>query len=149
MTATPPPDAQAPDTPTPVGRLRNVVLDCPDPGQLAAFYRHLTGGEIETEDAGDWVTLHPPGGPRLCFQAAPGHRPPDWPRAEAGSQQVHLDIDVGPAVQDIERAQEHVLGLGAKPLDVDDDNGERDFRVYADPAGHPFCLCRIPRAPRA
>ncbi|MEV0528196.1 VOC family protein [Streptomyces sp. NPDC050439] len=130
----------------PVGRLRNVVLDCPDPHQLAEFYAHLIGGEIEVdaEEGDDWVTLDTPGGLRLCFQEAPGHRPPDWPQSDAGSQQAHLDIDVGPTVQDVERAQERVIGLGAKPLDVDDDNGERDFRVYADPAGHPFCLCRIP-----
>ncbi|MGW0909877.1 VOC family protein [Streptomyces sp. NPDC002853] len=130
----------------PVGRLRNVVLDCLDPHQLAEFYAHLIGGEIEidAEEEDDWVTLHTSGGLRLCFQAAPGHRPPDWPQADAGSQQAHLDIDVGPAVQDMERAQERVIALGAKPLDLDDDNGERDFRVYADPAGHPFCLCRIP-----
>ncbi|MGW6027154.1 VOC family protein [Streptomyces sp. NPDC055099] len=131
----------------PVGRLRNVVLDCPDPHQLAQFYVHLIGGEIEAdaEEGDDWVTLDTPGGLRLCFQEAPGHRPPNWP--DAGSQQAHLDIDVGPAVQDVERAEERVLALGAKPLDVDDDNGKRDFRVYADPAGHPFCLCRIPVAP--
>ncbi|MGB8941900.1 MAG: VOC family protein [Streptomyces sp.] len=130
----------------PVGRLRNVVLDCEDPRQLGAFYRHLIGGELEIEaeeEEGDWVVLTVPGGLRVCFQAAPGHRRPDWPHAGTGSQQAHLDIDVGPAVQDIERAEERVLALGAKPLDVDDDNGERDFRVYADPAGHPFCLCRI------
>ncbi|MGW7088853.1 VOC family protein [Streptomyces sp. NPDC054871] len=129
----------------PVGRLRSIVLDCQDPHQLAAFYGHLLGGEVEsdTEDDDDWVTLHTPGGLRLCFQEAPGHRPPDWPHADAGSQQIHLDIDVGPTVEDVERAQERVLALGAKPLDVDDGNGERDFRVYADPAGHPFCLCWI------
>lgn len=133
-------------TPAPVGSLRNIVLDCPDPRRLAEFYGQLLGGEIEagTEGEGDWVTLHAPGGLRICFQEAPGHRPPEWPHAGAGSQQVHLDIDVGPAVQDVERAQERVLALGAKPLDLDDDNGERDFRVYADPAGHPFCLCWIP-----
>ncbi|GAA1940704.1 VOC family protein [Streptomyces durmitorensis] len=128
---------------TPVARMRNVVLDCPDPRQLAEFYAHLLGGTVEGDEGEDWVTLHAPGGLRLCFQEAPGHRPPNWPQAGAGSQQIHLDLDVGPAVQDIERAQERALALGAKPLDVDDDNGSRDFRVYADPAGHPFCLCRI------
>ncbi|MFD3580677.1 VOC family protein [Streptomyces sp. NPDC058644] len=127
----------------PVARMRNVVLDCPDPGRLAEFYAHLLGGAVEGDEDNDWVTLHTPGGLRLCFQEAPGHRPPNWPQEDAGSQQIHLDLDVGPTVQDIERAQDRVLALGAKPLDIDDDDGERDFRVYADPAGHPFCLCRI------
>ncbi|MFC8128681.1 VOC family protein [Streptomyces sp. NPDC057302] len=139
----------APKETEPVARMRNVVLDCPDTGQLAQFYAHLLGGTIERgededeDEDEDWVTLRTPGGLRLCFQGAPDHQPPNWPRADAGSQQIHLDLDVGPAVQDIERAHERALALGAKPLDVDDDNGSRDFRVYADPAGHPFCLCRI------
>ncbi|GAA3790533.1 VOC family protein [Streptomyces chiangmaiensis] len=42
-----------------------------------------------------------------------------------------------------EAAQEKALALGARPLDVNHPNGKRDFRVYADPAGHPFCRCRI------
>ena len=47
-------------------------------------------------------------------------------------QQLHLDI----RVEDVEEAEGKVLGLGAKPLP-----GEGgDFRVYSDPAGHPFCL---------
>lgn len=127
----------------PVARMRNVVLDCPDPHQLAQFYAQLLGGSIEGDADNDWVTLHTPEGLRLCFQEAPDHRPPNWPQSDADAQQVHLDLDVGPAVQDIERAQERVLALGGKPLDLDDGDGERDFRVYADPAGHPFCLCRI------
>lgn len=128
----------------PIARMRNVVLDCPDPRQLADFYAELLGGAIEGDADNDWVTLHTPGGLRLCFQEAAGHRPPDWrPHVDSGAQQAHLDLDAGPTVQDVERAQERVLALGAKPLDLDDDNGERDFRVYADPAGHPFCLCRI------
>lgn len=32
-----------------------------------------------------------------------------------------------------------ILALGAKPLDAADHS--RTWRVYADPAGHPFCLC--------
>lgn len=42
----------------------------------------------------------------------------------------------------MEAAQARALALGARPLDFHDDGGERNFRVYADPAGHPFCLCR-------
>ncbi|MEV8018195.1 VOC family protein [Streptomyces sp. NPDC086554] len=126
----------------PIARMRSIVLDCPDPRQLAEFYGHLLDGAITDDDA-DWVALRTPDGLRICFQRVAGHRPPDWPRAETNSQQLHLDFDAGPTLQDIERAQERVLAIGAKPLDVNDDGGERDFRVYADPAGHPFCLCRI------
>ncbi|MFB8208811.1 VOC family protein [Streptomyces sp. NPDC056010] len=81
--------------------------------------------------------LRVPGGARLAFQLAPDHRPPEWPRADRNSQQEHLDFEV----TDMEAAQREVLALGATPLDVDDDGGKRGFRVFADPAGHPFCLC--------
>ncbi|MER5632874.1 VOC family protein [Streptomyces nitrosporeus] len=114
-----------------------VALDCPDPAALAAFYQAVLGGEI-AHDSDRWYELTVPGGARIAFQEAPGHRPPRWPDAGDGSQQAHLDFEV----EDIERAQEQVLALGATALDLDDRGGERDFRVYADPAGHPFCLCR-------
>ncbi|GHH73307.1 glyoxalase [Streptomyces sulfonofaciens] len=113
-----------------------VALDCPDPVALAGFYAKVLGGQVSRYDD-DWYDLYVPGGARLAFQRAPGHRPPDWPQAGNNSQQLHLDFDV----TDIEAAQRDVLALGAKPLDLDDQDGRRRFRVYADPAGHPFCLC--------
>jgi hypothetical protein len=39
-------------------------------------------------------------------------------------------------VDDVEEAEPKALALGAKRLPGEGD----DFRVYADPAGHPFCL---------
>jgi hypothetical protein len=59
---------------------------------------------------------------------------PEWPAPDR-SQQFHLDL----TVDDLDAAEAAVLALGAKPLDTDDRS--RTFRVYADPAGHPFCLC--------
>ncbi|MER7726919.1 VOC family protein [Streptomyces sp. NPDC096323] len=114
-----------------------VALDCPDPAALARFYQDVLGGEV-TQDSDEWFDLQVPGGARLAFQLAPDHRPPEWPRGDLNSQQEHLDFKV----TDMERAHREVLELGATPLDVDDRNGERGFRVFADPAGHPFCLCR-------
>ncbi|GAA1148928.1 VOC family protein [Streptomyces hebeiensis] len=113
-----------------------VALDCPDPPALARFYADVLGGEVKKYDD-VWYDLYLPGGARIAFQLAPDHRPPNWPDAAHDSQQLHLDLDV----TDIEAAQEQVLALGATPLDLDDDGGRRGFRVYADPAGHPFCLC--------
>lgn len=125
-----------------VARFRNVVLDCPDPHTLAAFYAAVAGGTPRAEDD-DWVVLQvPDGGPRLAFQRAEGHTPPQWPRADRNGQQLHLDFDAGATWAELDAAHERVLELGARPLDVEDHEKE-DFRVYADPAGHPFCLCRI------
>ncbi|CCK29614.1 hypothetical protein BN159_5235 [Streptomyces davaonensis JCM 4913] len=109
-----------------------VVLDCPDPTALAGFYAAVLGGTIE--DQGEWVDLNLPGGARLAFQAAPGFVPPKWPSPDH-SQQFHLDLNV----TDLDKAEKGVLELGARPLDTEDRT--RTFRVYADPAGHPFCLC--------
>ncbi|MGW0790554.1 VOC family protein [Streptomyces sp. NPDC002911] len=120
----------------PIATYGLVALDCPDPRSLAAFYQSVLGGEVKNDDE-DWYVLHAMGGARIAFQRVADHRPPEWPRGDRNSQQEHLDLDV----TDIERAQEEVLALGATPLDIDDRGGERAFRVYADPAGHPFCLC--------
>ncbi|AUH45223.1 VOC family protein [Streptomyces sp. CMB-StM0423] len=119
----------------PVATFCLVAVDCPDPLRLAGFYRGLLGGEVSSRHD-DWCELLAPDGTRLAFQRAPGFRPPDWPRADDNSQQLHLDL----RVTDIEAAERHALELGARPLDTDDDGGRRDFRVYADPAGHPFCF---------
>jgi hypothetical protein len=126
----------------PVARFRSVVLDCPDPRALADFYAKVVGGTPEAGDD-DWVVLRVPDGPRLAFQRAPGFVPPEWPRADRNSQQFHLDFDAGSTWEEIDAAQEKVLALGARPLDLGDEDGKQDWRVYADPAGHPFCLCRI------
>ncbi|WP_037677185.1 VOC family protein [Streptomyces griseus] len=115
-----------------LANLGAVVLDCPDPRALAGFYAEVLGGTVEGE--GDWVDLKVPGGPSLSFQAAPDFVPPTWPAGDR-SQQFHLDL----TVDDLDTAEKGVLALGAKPLDAADRS--RTFRVYADPAGHPFCLC--------
>ena len=72
--------------------------------------------------------------PRLAFGDGPSedYRPPRWPDPEH-PQQLHLDIAVG----DLEAGEELALRLGATRLQ---DKGE--YRSYADPARHPFCLCR-------
>ena len=113
-----------------IGRLYTVVIDCPDPAALAAFYAELLGLHA-TRSEDDWVQLSDDSGPRVSFQKAPGLQPPRWPDP-AYPQQFHLDVHV----RDVDAAQARVLALGARRLPGE---GE-DFRVYADPVGHPFCL---------
>jgi Glyoxalase-like domain len=106
------------------------MLDCPGPAALAAFYSPLLGQPI-TYQSDDWVVVAANDtSSGLAFQLAPDHRPPIWPDP-AVPQQFHLDV----MVEDVASAEPRVLALGARKLD-----GEN---VYADPAGHPFCL--IPR----
>jgi len=52
------------------------------------------------------------------------------------TRSIHLDL----GVEDLDRAQEYILNLGATLLD--DGDGKRGWRIFADPAGHPFCLVR-------
>lgn len=113
-----------------IARLSLTALDCPDPRALAEFYSAITGWEID--DDGDWVQLRSDGGATLAFQRAPGHRPPAWP-GDDQPQQAHLDFDV----PDLDVGEERLLALGARKADVQPGTS---FRVYLDPAGHPFCL---------
>jgi catechol-2,3-dioxygenase len=97
---------------------------------LASFYAELLGMRLIRED---WPMIATDAGtfPRLAFGDGPSdYRPPRWPDPEH-PQQVHLDI----TVSDLEAAEQLVLRLGATRLQ---DRGE--FRSYADPVGHPFCL---------
>ena len=117
-------------------RLGSVVLDCPDPAGLAAFYRGVLGGEVRTTRP-EWVDLVVDGA-TLSFQKVERYAPPSWP--DGPPQQFHLDL----TVDEYDRPHELVISLGARPLDPVDpppaENG-RTWRVYADPVGHPFCLC--------
>ena len=116
-------------------RLGMVVLDTPDPRALAEFYSGLLGWEIDAEaDDEDWVTVRNPDGPVLAFQLAPGLPAPTWPE-DGVPQQSHLDF----YVQSYEDAEARALALGAVLLEGSD--AHPGFRVYADPSGHPFCLC--------
>ena len=120
-----------------IAELQCVVLDCPDPARLARFYAVVLGGEADRPDrrwalGEDWATVHTPSGLVFCFQRVQEYLAPAWPDP-ARPPQAHLDF----AVPDLDRAQEEVLALGATLLD-----GGRGWRVFADPAGHPFCLLR-------
>ncbi len=119
----------------PVGRLTSVVLDCAELEPLAAFYSALLGLPVDDSAAdSDWIALDAGAGLQLAFQLVPDYRPPQWPGSEH-PQQLHLDITVG----DLDDGERQVLALGAVKHEVQP--GE-SFRVYLDPAGHPFCLVR-------
>lgn len=121
---------------SPIARMYGVVLDCTDVDELARFYRGLLGYEVaHAED--DWISLVDPAdnSRRLSVQQVSGHRAPTWPGGEA-PQQLHLDL----LVNDLTEADGRARALSAVPIaDVVVDEYEQ-FRVYRDPAGHPFCL---------
>jgi hypothetical protein len=126
-------------------QLRQTVLDCTNPRELAEFYRQLLGwsyrpGHEQTDpDGDDWLNLRAPdGGHGLAFQKTERLPRSTWPSPEV-PQQLHLDISV-PTLEEFEAEHEHVLALGGELIFDRSDDEEEPLRVYADPAGHPFCI---------
>jgi catechol 2,3-dioxygenase-like lactoylglutathione lyase family enzyme len=119
-----------------IARYHSVVLECPDPAALAAFYSELLGWPVVRSEP-DWYMIRESedAGPLLAFQRAPGYQPPAWPDP-ASPMQFHLDV----LVEDLDVAEAATLKLGATKFDHQPE--PTDFRVFADPVGHPFCLCR-------
>jgi catechol 2,3-dioxygenase-like lactoylglutathione lyase family enzyme len=113
-----------------IGRLHHLVIDCPDPAALAGFYSALLGEPITYRSTDFVVVSRNETTSGLAFQLAPDHHAPAWPDP-AQPQQMHLDV----MVDDVAAADLAVVGLGARRLSAE--------HVYADPAGHPFCL--VPR----
>ncbi len=116
-----------------IGRLHHFVLDCAEPSELAEFYSALLGLPVTFRSPGWVVVAVNDQTSGLAFQLATDHRPPRWPDPDA-PQQVHLDI----MTDDPEAADHEVRALGARRLP------SPDGYVYADPAGHPFCLTPRP-----
>lgn len=113
-----------------IGRLHHLILDAADPQGSAAFWSALLGHPV-TYDDGDFVVVSSDEATSgIAFQRAPNHVAPTWPDP-AVPQQMHVDV----AVDDPATAGPGVIALGARHL-VED--------IYADPAGHPFCLIRRP-----
>lgn len=109
----------------------SVVLDCPDPEQLARFYASILDWTVELSD--DWADLKSDYGMCISFQRVADYRAPDWP-GQGGPQQMHLDL----VVEDLDVSEAAVLELGARKHEH---QPCETFRVFLDPAGHPFCLC--------
>lgn len=116
---------------TVTGRLELFALDAPDIDLLASFYTRLTGWQTVRTDP-DWITVRTADGQEIAFQLAPDHVPPQWPGQDR-PQQVHLDIQVA----EHEAAAVRAVELGATRL-----ADGPSWITLADPAGHPFDLCR-------
>ncbi len=128
-----------------------VALDTDEPRRLADFYATLLGWEMTRADD-DWVEIHPGpssgdeatgsaaistglSGAGLAFQLVIDYVPPTWP-TQSVPQQFHLDLDVA----DLDEGEAFACGLGAQR--VANAGIEGRFRVFRDPSGHPFCLCK-------
>jgi predicted enzyme related to lactoylglutathione lyase len=114
-----------------IGRYPSFVIDCADPAGLATFYGALLDWKVELSD--NWAEVR--GGEEhcICFQPVEGYTPPSWP-TQGLPQQMHLDV----MVEDLDAGEAAVLDLGATKAEYQPGT---TFRVFLDPAGHPFCLC--------
>jgi hypothetical protein len=113
-----------------IARYPSIVLDCPDPGRLATFYGAMLDWKVDISD--DWADIRTDGN-CISFQQVADYTPPAWPNQDV-PQQMHIDV----IVEDLDAGEAAVLELGATKHEVQP--GET-FRVFLDPAGHPFCLC--------
>ncbi|MBF6328977.1 VOC family protein [Nocardia transvalensis] len=138
------PDAEQPKPGFPT--LRSIVLDTTDVRRLAEFYRQLLGYDYvpgdeppghNQPDTADWLALQGPD-VRLSFQQVPELPRSTWPTTEV-PQQVHLDFEFT-EVPDLAAHHERALALGATMLVDEFDSPEQPMYIYADPAGHTFCM---------
>ena len=131
-------------------RLRQVVLDCTDVRVLAEFYRQLLGftyrpGDEQPGPSDDCLVLHDvEGRTRVAFQQVDELPPSTWPN-DGVPQQLHLDLTV-PGTAELDEQHDRAIALGARLLLDRSDDDEEPLRVYADPAGHPFCIFVAPEA---
>ena len=114
-----------------IARFPGIIIDCPDPDALAAFYGAMLDWNVKVSPG--WAEVRADDGQCICFQQVEAYTPPTWPTQRA-PQQMHIDV----IVDDLDAAEAAVLELGATKHEHQPGT---NFRVLLDPAGHPFCLC--------
>jgi catechol 2,3-dioxygenase-like lactoylglutathione lyase family enzyme len=130
--------------------LRQVVLDTTDARALAEFYRELLGMRYRPGDeppapgepdpnGQDWLVLRDPaGGVQVAFQQVSELPAVTWPDGPH-PQMLHLDLTVRSAAE-LQLHHDRALALGARELRDRFDDPDEPLYVFADPAGHPFCI---------
>ena len=122
-------------------KMYSFTVDCKGPYELAKFYAELLKWEIPFHDE-EYACIGAPGTgqgayPCILFQRNPDYKPPVWPEEpEAQQQMAHMDF----AVNNLEDAVQHAIHCGAT---IADEQFSDDWTVMLDPAGHPFCLCKM------
>ncbi len=121
-----------------------IVLDSGDSDELSEFYRKFLKWERSEQvfEGEKWFIVTDPAGKGLplVFQQDEEYRPPVWPSVPGGQQQmIHLDFYV--EQDEMPQAAAHALACGAKQAAS---QFSEHWRVFTDPAGHPFCIIPIP-----
>ena len=137
--------------------LRAVVLDAIDARAVAEFYRELLGYVYRAGDdppplgqpdprGEDWLVLRDRDGEaRLAVQQVAELPASTWPESRV-PQQLHLDMTVLD-VNELAVQRDRALSLGATELLDRSTDPDEPLFVFADPAGHPFCIFVSPDHP--
>ncbi len=137
--------------------LRAVVLDATHARVVAEFWRQLLGYEYRAGDeppppgepdprGDDWLVLRDANGTaRLAVQRVDELPAATWPDAGI-PQQLHLDLTVADLAA-LRTQHERAVGLGARVLADRSADEAEPLYVFADPAGHPFCIFVSPDHP--
>lgn len=115
--------------------LASLVVDAGELESESSFWHRLLGGSITRAETHHFLQVD--GLPVIVVQHAPRHVPPQWP--DGPPQQIHFDLSTDDAVA----ADARVLDAGGRRLRPTDNPvapAQRGSRVYASPAGHPFCI---------
>lgn len=130
-------------------QMLHTVLDTPNARELADFYRHLLGlhyrpgdeppADATAADDPDWLVLVDDEGKRkLAFQRNRDLTPSTWPQPDV-PMQLHVDFTV-PSLEELQRQRARAESLGATILLDRTADEDEPLYVFADLAGHPFCI---------
>lgn len=121
--------------------LTSLIIDAADPDSESSFWHQLLGGSITKTATHHFLQIG--GLPVIVVQHASNQVSPQWP--DGVSQQLHFDL----ATDDAATADKQVVEAGGRRLRPTDevDASAQGSRVYASPAGHPFCI-RSEQGPR-
>lgn len=121
-------------------RFTEIVIDCREPRQLAAFWCEVLDYEIidEHDDIVEISGWHPTveavreriNPPTLMFVRVP----------ESKTVKNRLHIDVSPIDRGRDEEVERLLALGARHTEIG--QGDQSWVVPADPEGNEFCVLR-------
>jgi catechol 2,3-dioxygenase-like lactoylglutathione lyase family enzyme len=137
--------------------LRTTVLDTTNARALGEFYRQLLGFVYRSGDelpppgqpdphGEDWLVLRDrTGEARLAIQQVGELAPSTWPDATV-PQQLHMDLTVS-NMDELTLQRDRAVSLGAKVLLDRSADPDEPLYVFADPAGHPFCIFVSPDHP--
>lgn len=119
-----------------VAPLASISIDCPEPDELAPFYKRLLGLEEAFASEDRRVICLSGAGPMITLMRTDAYVAPSWPDGPQ-HQQMHLDL----AAEDLERDVAASLAIGAREASYQPDPTR--WRVLLDPVGHPFCLSAV------